>query len=148
MKEKTVEVVASKDPEVGAFVRRYRLTSVVAKVRMERRCFCFMHYIHIHWIMFLVIYAYIIASLNLTFFVRSEWCSFSSHRLFHYFYWLLLTNTWTFSFDISSKFGLRFTIATNLLGSLSLNLSKAISYSILLFQFCVFKGILLNASKQ
>ena len=34
-----VEVIASKDPEVGAFVQRYGLTSVVAKVRTERKTF-------------------------------------------------------------------------------------------------------------
>ena len=80
--------------------------------------------------------------------VRSESCSFPSHRLLHYFYWLSLTNTWTFSFDISSKFGLRFTIATIFGGSISLNMSKAISFLTLLCQFCVFKGSLINASKQ
>ena len=32
VKGKSLEVLAVKDPEVGAFVRRYSLTSVVAKV--------------------------------------------------------------------------------------------------------------------
>ena len=39
VKGKPVEVLAAKDPEVGAFVRRYGLTSVVAKVRTDRKSF-------------------------------------------------------------------------------------------------------------
>ena len=39
VKGKSFEVLAVKDPEVGAFVRRYGSTSVVAKVRTERKCF-------------------------------------------------------------------------------------------------------------
>ena len=39
VKGKPFEVLAVKDPEVGAFVRRYGSTSVVAKVRTERKCF-------------------------------------------------------------------------------------------------------------
>ena len=39
VKEKPVEVVASKDPEVGACVGQYDLTSVVAKVRTKRKSF-------------------------------------------------------------------------------------------------------------
>ena len=39
VKGKSLEVLIVKDPEEDAFVRRYSLTSVVAKVRMERKCF-------------------------------------------------------------------------------------------------------------
>ena len=39
VKGKSLEVLIVKDPEEDAFVRGYSLTSVVAKVRMERKCF-------------------------------------------------------------------------------------------------------------
>ena len=39
VKGKSVEVLAVKDAEVGAFARRYALTSVLANVRTERKCF-------------------------------------------------------------------------------------------------------------
>ena len=39
MKRKSLEVLAVQDPEVGAVLRRYASTSVVAKVRKERKCF-------------------------------------------------------------------------------------------------------------
>ena len=44
----------------------------------------------------------------------------------------------TFSSDASSKFELRVTIATIYLGSISLNLSKVISFPILFCEFKVF----------
>ena len=39
VKGKPLEVSAVKDPELGAFVRRYHLTSFVAKLWMERKFF-------------------------------------------------------------------------------------------------------------
>ena len=36
VKGKSLEVLSVKDPEVGAFVRRYGSTSVVAKIRTEK----------------------------------------------------------------------------------------------------------------
>ena len=39
MKRKSLDVLAVQDPEVGAFLRRYASTSVIAKVRKERKCF-------------------------------------------------------------------------------------------------------------
>ena len=39
VKKKSIEFLAAKDPEVGAFLRRYGLTSVVAKLRTCRKCF-------------------------------------------------------------------------------------------------------------
>ena len=39
VKGNSLQVLAVKDTEVGVFVRRYSLTSVVAKVSMERKCF-------------------------------------------------------------------------------------------------------------
>ena len=39
VKGKSIEVLNAKDLEVDAFVRRYGLTSVVAKVRTDRKCF-------------------------------------------------------------------------------------------------------------
>ena len=57
-------------------------------------------------------------------------------------------NIYTFTFDASSsKFGLPFMIATIRLGSISLNLSKVTSFSILLCQFRVFLIILHNSIK-
>ena len=57
-------------------------------------------------------------------------------------------NICTFSFNDSSKFGLRFTIATIRLGSMSLTLSKVLSFSILLCQFRVSPIILHNNIKR
>ena len=72
--------------------------------------------------------------------------------LFATFFALLLVivgniNIFTLSFDASSKFGLRFTIATIRLGSISLNLSKVISFSILFYEFKVSLFILDNSIK-
>ena len=39
VKGKSIEVLKANDLEVDAFVRRYGLTSVVAKVRTDRKCF-------------------------------------------------------------------------------------------------------------
>ena len=39
MWKESLEVLAVKDAEVGVFVRRYGLTSVVAKNPTERKCF-------------------------------------------------------------------------------------------------------------
>ena len=39
VKGKFSEVLAVKDREIGAFVRRYNLTSLVAEVRTNRECF-------------------------------------------------------------------------------------------------------------
>ena len=39
VKGMSLEVLAVKGPEVGAFLRRYGSTSVVAKVRTETKCF-------------------------------------------------------------------------------------------------------------
>ena len=55
-------------------------------------------------------------------------------------------NIFTFSFDVSSKFGLRF-IATISLGSMSLNLLKLTSFSVLPYQFWVFLIISQNSIK-
>ena len=73
--------------------------------------------------------------------------------LFATFFALLLVidaniNIFTFSFDASSKSGLRVTIATIRLGSRSLNLSKIISFSILFYEFRVFLIILDNSIKN
>ena len=38
-KGKFSEVLAVKDREIGAFVRRYSLTSLVSEVRTKRECF-------------------------------------------------------------------------------------------------------------
>ena len=80
--------------------------------------------------------------------VTCEWCPFS---LLCFFVLLLLIvaniNTWTFSFDASSKFGLRVTIAKMRLFSISLNLSKVISFSILFYEFKVFLITLDNSIK-
>ena len=83
--------------------------------------------------------SYELASLNLTFFVC---CCYVRMMLllFAMFFALLLLNVANinicrFSSDASSKFGLRFTIATMRLGSMSLNLSEVISFSIFLCQF-------------
>ena len=72
--------------------------------------------------------------------------------LFATFFALLLVivgniNIFTFSFNASSKFGLRFTIATMRLRSISPNLSKVISFSILFFEFKIFLVILDNSTK-
>lgn len=56
-------------------------------------------------------------------------------------------NICMFSFHVSSKLGLRFTTATIRLGSISLNMSKVISFLILLCQLCVFLIILKNSIK-
>ena len=63
--------------------------------------------------------------------------------LFATFFALLLVidtniNIFTFSFDASSKSGLRITITTIRLGSISLNLSNVISFSILFRELGVF----------
>ena len=72
--------------------------------------------------------------------------------LFAMFFALLLVivgnvNIFTFCFDASSKFRLRFTIATIRLGSISLKVSKVISFSILFCEFKVFLIILENSIK-
>ena len=56
-------------------------------------------------------------------------------------------NICMFSFHVSSKLGLRFTTATIRLGSISLNMSKVISFLILLCQLRVFLIILKNSIK-
>ena len=73
--------------------------------------------------------------------------------LFATFFALLLVivaniNISPFSFDASSKSGLRFTIAIIRLGSISLKLSKVISFSILFCEFRVFVIILDNSIKN
>ena len=57
-------------------------------------------------------------------------------------------NTSTFSFHVRIKFGLRFTTEAIRLGSMSLNMSQIISFSILLCQLCVFLIILKNSIKK
>ena len=39
VKGKSLEVLSVKEAKVGAFVQRYGLISVVAKVQTERKCF-------------------------------------------------------------------------------------------------------------
>ena len=70
--------------------------------------------------------------------------------LFAKFFALLLLivaniNICMFSIDASSKFALLVTIATIYLGSISLDLSKVISFSILFCEFKVFLIILDNS---
>ena len=94
--------------------------------------------------------SYKLASLNLTFsrscYVRAMLILFAT-----LFVLLLLIvaniNICTFSSNVSSKFGLRFTIATIRLGSMSLNLRKVISFPIFLCQFRIFLIILHNSIK-
>ena len=141
VKRRVLENTSSKQEQLGNSLCNFVISSrrFNGDILAHFSCFCLIDYIYIHWIIFAVIYAYIVALLNLTFFllvvVRSEWCSFPLHCLLHYFYGLLLTNTWTFYFDISSKFGLHLTIVKKILGSMSLNMSKAIFFSIFLCQF-------------
>ena len=92
--------------------------------------------------------SYELASLSLTFFTCFLCVSHASSvcHFFFFFAMLLLIvaniNTCTFSCDASTKFGLRFTIAKI---CLSLNLSKVISFSILLYQFRIFLIVLHNS---
>ena len=48
VKGKSLEVLAVKDPEFGAFVRRYGSTPVVAKIRTEKKIFQEGKYIRCH----------------------------------------------------------------------------------------------------
>ena len=97
----------------------------------------------IHWIIFAVIYVYIIRTsyFILTFFTCC--CYFwVMLLLFATFFSLRLLsvaniNNCTFSFDVSSKFGLRFTIAIIPLGSMSLNLVN-VSFPMLFVSLGVF----------
>ena len=92
-----------------------------------------------------------LASVNLAFFTCSCYIWVMLLLLVPLIALLLLVvgniNISTFSFHVSSKFGLRFTTGTIRLWSMSLNMSKIISFSILLCQFCVFLIILKNSIK-
>lgn len=103
---------------------------------------------------FAIIYPYVI------------WTSFCKFKLFFtslFYMWVMMLlsapfiallllvvaniNICMFSFHVSSKLGLRFTTATIRLGSISLNMSKVISFLILLCQLRVFLIILKNSIK-
>ena len=95
--------------------------------------------------------SYELASSNLTFFAYCCYVWVMLILLTTFFALLLLIvadiNICTFSSDVSSKFGLRFTIAAIHFGSMSLNLSKVISFPIFLCQFRIFLIILHNSIK-
>ena len=80
--------------------------------------------------------SYELDSLNLTFVYLSLLCVRDAPFFATFFALLLLIadnrNICMVSFDASSEFGLRFTIAITCLTSMSLNLSKILSFSILL----------------
>ena len=95
--------------------------------------------------------SYKIASLNLTAFACCcyVWVMLLLFATFFALLLLIVTNIiiCTFSSDVSSKFGLRFMIVTIRSGSISLNLSKVISFSIFLCQFRIFLIIIHSSIK-